>query len=101
MVLRHRKFNPKKVPVELNYLIKKYHLDMRQIKYRSILNIIGIVSAFDISFTSTFIFMFVKNIYLKIIVGLLMLIPLILITFNYIGYYYKKKGMIIDGNKKN
>ena len=101
MVLRHKKFNPKKVPTELNYLIKKYKLDMNKIKYRSILNIIGIVSAFDIAFTSTFLFAYIKNIYIVIIVGIIMLIPLILITFNFIGYYYQKKGMIINGNKKN
>ena len=101
LVIRKREYNPNKVPVELHFLIKKYKLDMGKIKYQSIMNLIGLASAFVIAFTSTFVFRFIKNIYISIIVGAIMLIPLIFITFNFIGTYYKKKGMVKNGNKKN
>jgi len=96
-VFKKQEFNPEKIPVELHFLIKKYKLDMKKIKYKSIMNIIGLVSAFDVSFTATFVFKFIKNIYIAIIVGAIMLIPLIFITFNFIGSYYRKKGMIKNG----
>ena len=101
MVFKKKKYNPKKVPAELKLLIKKYNLDMSSINYKSIMNKIGLVSAFDIAFVSAFVFKFVKNQYLAILVGAIMLIPLILITYGFIGNYYVKKGMIRNGNKKN
>ena len=100
-VFKHKKYNPNKVPVELVFLIKKYKLDMSKIKYQKIMNFIGLISAFDIAFVSTFIFAFVKNLYLSILIGAIMLIPIILITFNFIGTYYVKKGCVLNGNKKN
>ena len=100
-VLKRKKFNIDKIPVELRFLIKKYHLDMSKINYRSIMNMIGLASSFVISFTATFIFKYIKNELLMILIGGLMIIPLIFITFNFIGLYYKKKGCVTNGNKKN
>lgn len=100
-VLKRKKFNVDKIPVELRFLIKKYHLDMTKINYRSIMNMIGLASSFVISFTATFIFKFIKNELLMLLIGGIMIIPLIFITFNFIGLYYRKKGCVINGNKKN
>ena len=100
-IFRRKELNRNKVPVELVYLLKKYHLNLKVINYRSIMQKIALVSAFDIAFTATFVMKFVKNIYLAVLIGALLLIPLILITFNFIGIYYVRKGMVINGNKKN
>ena len=100
-VLKRKKFNVDKIPVELRFLIKRYHLDMSKINYRSIMNMIGLASSFVISFTATFIFKYIKNELLMILIGGIMIIPLIFITFNFIGLYYRKKGCVINGNKKN
>lgn len=100
-VLKRKKFNVDKIPVELRFLIKKYHLDMSKINYRSIMNMIGLASSFVISFTATFIFKYIENELLMILIGGLMIIPLIFITFNFIGLYYRKKGCVTNGNKKN
>ena len=95
-VLKKKKFNKNKVPVELRLLINKYRLDMSKINYR-----IGIVSSFDIAFVATFVFKYIKNEILMFLIGSVMLIPLIVITFSFIGKYYVKKGCVIDGNKEN
>ena len=100
-VVRVKKFNPDKVPVELLFLIKKYHLDMQKVKYQKIMNLIALISAFDIAFTAVFVMKYIKNIYLAIIIGAIIFIPLILITYNFLGVYCIKKGMTINGNKKN
>lgn len=91
----------KRVPVELLLLIKKYKLDIDKINYRSIMNKIALVSAFDIAFIAVFVMKFIENVYLSIIIGGVLFIPLILITYNFIGIYYVRKGMIKNGNKKN
>ena len=98
---KKKKYNKEKVPIELGYLIRKYRLDVNKVNYKKIMNQIGIVSAFDIAFTATFMFMFVKNIYLSIILGAVMIIPLIIISFNILGSIYKKKGLVKNGNKKD
>jgi len=98
---KKKKYNPNKVPLELVFLIKKYRLDISNINYKKIMNTIGLVCAFDISFTSTFMFCFVKNTYLAILVGGIMIIPLIIITFGYVGKFYEKEGRKENGNKKD
>ena len=98
---KKKKYNKDKVPIELVYLIRKYRLDINKVNYKKLMNQIGLVSAFDIAFTATFMFMFVKNIYLSIILGAVMIIPLIIISFNILGSIYKKKGLVKNGNKKD
>ena len=100
-VIRKKKMDKKRVPIELLLLIKKYKLDMDKINYRSIMNKIALVSAFDIAFIAVFVMKFIENVYLSIIIGGVLFIPLILITYNFIGIYYVRKGMIKNGNKKN
>ena len=96
---KKKKYNKNKVPIELGYLIRKYKLDIKKINYKKIMNEIGLISSFDIAFTATFMFIFVKNIYLSIILGIVIIIPLIIITFNILGSIYRKKGLVINGNK--
>ena len=98
---KKKKYNPDKVPQELLYLIRKYKLDMKEINYKKVMNQIGLICAFDIAFTSTFMFMFVKKIYFSILIGAVMLVPLIIITFDLLGRYYLKKGRKENGNKKD
>ena len=44
---------------------------------------------------------FIDNVYLAILLGGVLFIPLIIITYSFIGKYYQKKGLIKDGNKKD
>ncbi len=100
-VLKRKKLDVNKIPVELKLLIKKYRLDMSKINYRGIMNRIALVSSFDIAFVATFIFKFIESVFWAIVVGAIMIVPVILITFNFIGLYYTKKGCVVNGNKKN
>ena len=43
----------------------------------------------------------IENILLQLLVAFVVMIPLILIGYKIVGEYYKKKGMIKDGNKKD
>lgn len=101
-IIRYKEYDEKKGTIEVVFLIKRYKLDMKKIHYRVFLNIIGLVAAFDIAFVSTFITLFIKNIYLSLIIGGIMLVPVIIITFGFVGKYYVKKGFVKnDKHKKN
>ena len=101
VVGKNKKYDSNKVPQELLFLVRKYKLNMKEISYKKIMNQIGLICAFDISFTSTFMFIFVKNVYLSLLIGAIMLVPLIIITFDLLGKYYIRKERRKNGNEKN
>ena len=85
----------KKDPIEISYLIKRYHLDMKKVSYNQLLQIVAIVSSFDIALTVSIIMLF-DNFFLEIICGFISIIVLILGSYHLIYLFYKKKGMIKD-----
>ena len=90
----------KKVPIEVEYLIKKYNIDLKKVNYREFINTISITGSIIIAITVLIIFN-IENLLLQLVVSFVVMIPLILIGFKLIGEYYKKKGMIKDENKRN
>ena len=58
------------------------------------MNKIALVSSFDIAFIAMFVIHFVNNTYLAILLGGVLFIPIIMITYSFIGFYYKKKGLV-------
>lgn len=97
---RNMKKKNDKYSVELIYIINKYKLDLNKINIKKLLRIICIVSSIDISFT-VLVIDIINNIYLQILIGFIFIIPLIIITFGYIGNYYSKKGMIKNEYERN
>lgn len=97
---RKKENNKDKIPVEINYLIKRYNLDMDKINYTKLLYVSYLVASLDMAITMVTISQ-IKNIYLQIIVAFFVMIPLILVTFNSIGNYYIKRGMIKNEHERN
>lgn len=95
IIRKAKRKNSKKRPMEVNYLINKYHVDIKRINYKKLLLIISLVSSLDISILVTIILIF-DSYFIKIVVALLLVIPIIVISYHFIGSYYKKKGMVID-----
>ncbi len=75
---------------EIKFFIRKYDLNMRKTKYRSLLNILTLTNSFIISLETTIV-LYIENYILKIIVCFSTSILLLLIFYNLIGNYYKKK----------
>ena len=110
LLLRGRDTNKKKkkdkdeeekIPTEVELLLYKYNLDMAKMNYKKLLKMIGSVCAFDIAFILTIIFAIpTNNIYIELIVGALLIIPVILISYSILGNYLKKKGMTKDEVRK-
>lgn len=80
-------------PVEIMYLCNKYNLDLEKIKYNQLLQIVAIVSSFDIALSVSVILLF-NNFILEIISGFLSVIVFILISYHLVYLFYKRKGMI-------
>lgn len=85
--------NDKKMPIEVKYLIKKYNLDIKKEAYFQLLQIIAIVSSFDISLIVTLILL-VDGYIFQLLLAIVFAIPIILISYHFVGVFYIRKGMI-------
>ena len=85
-----------KEPLEVLYLKKMYKkLDFKKIPYNQLLQLIALVSSFDISLIVSII-VSIDNFLLGILVGFIGIILIILGSYHLIYLFYKKKGMIIN-----
>ena len=87
-----KKRTKKNQPTEVDFLVKKYNIDLKKVDYNKLILLISITTSLDITIVVTIIAA-VKSFLLAIILGLLLPVPLILISYHVIGFYYKKKGM--------
>ena len=85
----------KKDPVEVRYLTTRYHLDLDKISYPQLLQIVALVSSFDIALIVTLI-MLVDNYLFQLLLAIVLSIPIILVSYHIVGKFYQKKGMSKD-----
>ena len=90
LVRKRDKYDKKKVPVEVQYMVNRYKLDMKNINYRKFLKSISLVGSLDMALAVIIIYN-VNNIILQLLIGFIVLIPLILISFKLLANYYIKK----------
>ena len=90
IVSKAKRRNSKKRPMEVNYLIKKYNIDINKLDYKNLLITISLVSSLDISIIVTVALLF-DNYLLQVIFIFLLVIPVIMISYSFIGKYYKKE----------
>lgn len=82
-----------KDPVEISYLINRYHLDMKKIRYERLLALCAFVSSFDIALIVS-ISSISNNMYIELLIAFISSIVVILISYHLVYIFYKKKGMI-------
>ena len=87
--IRKAKQDKNKLPIEVQYLILCYELDIKKIPYRNFLNTIAIVASFDVALTVTLVSL-IKEIVWQILFGFVFIVPIIVISFTLVGKYYKK-----------
>ena len=93
IVNRAKKKKVKKYPMEVKYLIARYRLDMKKVDYPQLLQIVALVSSFDISLIVTLAS--ILDTYLwQMIVVIILVFPVIFVSYHFVGKFYKKKGMI-------
>lgn len=96
IIKQAKRRNSKKRPAEINYLIYAYKIDIKKLNYQNLLNTISIVSAFDISLIVSIISLVGNMFLLQLVVAVIIVIPIFLISYHFVGIYYRKKGCIKD-----
>ncbi|MBQ2639734.1 MAG: hypothetical protein IJF92_03125 [Bacilli bacterium] len=92
-VVNKAKKNKENRPIEVKYLVNKYKVDLKKANYNQMLQIIALISSLDIALIA-FIVSFFKGINIQILVGVIIVFPTIIISYMFVGNFYKKKGMI-------
>ncbi len=88
--VRKARKNGKKVPVEVQYLLIKYQINLKKIKYKKFVNSVALLGSFDIALVGSIV-MYFENIFFQLLIGFALFIPIILISFQLVGKYYQKK----------
>lgn len=83
---------------EMLFLKRNYHLDYDKLDTKKVANLVALINAFIISFTTVAVCLlnsWISNFYLWLICSMLMaiviLFPLIIILYHLVGTYYNKK----------
>ena len=92
VVRKLKKGRAKKKPIEVRYLEARYHLNLDKKSYKQLLNVVSLVSALDIALIVSIISM-AKSFIIELLLGVCLIIPIILISYHFVGSYYTKKGM--------
>ena len=102
LVRKYKKGKSDKRPVEVTYLLNRYNLNLKKVNYKKLLNIVSLVSSFDIAVVVTVMGLTDNFLFLTLLTGIFFLIGifiniiltiiLILSSYSIVGKIYKKKG---------
>lgn len=91
---KKKEFDQAKYPVEVELFIYKYKIDLKKVNFRKMVKTIGFVCSIDIAFIMTVLnYINTDNTLILLVIGALMVIPVILISYSLLGKYFKKKGL--------
>lgn len=88
-----KKKKEKKELAEIRYLVSKYNLDMKKVNYNQLLQIVALISSFDITIIVTIVAL-VDNYLLSLLMCMLLVIPVVMVSYWLVFKFYKKRGMI-------
>ena len=97
--LSKRKMERYKEPSEILFLKNKFNLDVDKINYNQLLQIVALVSSFDISLVVS-VMSIIDNFVLKLVVGFALIFISLYVSYYLVYLFYKKKGMIKNGKHK-
>ncbi len=81
-------------PSEVELFIYKYKVDIKKVNFRAMLKLIGLTCSIDIAIIVTVVNLIkINNIYIQLGIGILLIVPIILISFGILGKVFKKKGL--------
>ncbi len=101
MAKKQVKFDKKKLPSEIAFVIYRYQLDPESPYYRRFLLSMGVSTAFDLAVAVT-VGSLVDSLFVQVVIGLAILLVLALISYHLIGKHFIRKGMkkkCIDSKK--
>lgn len=100
VIRKKMKYDPNKASTEVKFLIQKFKLDMKKINYYNFMKTIALINALDIALILFWV-SFIDKLNIECIVAIVLMIPVILISYTMFGNYLVKKGLVIDERVKN
>lgn len=99
VIKKDMKYDPNKVGSDLKILLLRYKVDLNKVNYRNLVQVLALVNSLDIALIFFWI-SFIDKINIECIVGFLLMIPIILISYSIVGNYFKMKGLVINDRNK-
>lgn len=91
-IRKKQKLNKKRVPLELNYIISIYKVNIKNINYKKFVWIYNLINTFIITTIYIIIVYLVEHFVLQLIFAMILLLLLTIICYGLLGRYYQKKG---------
>ena len=85
----------KQEPMEVRFLVNKYKIDLKKVNYNKLLQVISCVSALDVAILISIITL-VDSYAIQLVVSIVLVIPIILISYGLVANFYKNMGLIKD-----
>lgn len=89
-VKKIKKFDRKKMPSNVKYLVYKYNIDVVKIGYKSVCKLLTLTDSFIIALLFS-VTKFMDNIYIRLITCCILIFPLFAGMYYLIALYYKRK----------
>lgn len=80
-------------PVEIRFLVYKYGLDLSKVNYNRLLQVVCFTSSLDMAIIVSIIIIVDGYLY-QLLLALVLVIPIVFISYGLVAWFYKKKGMI-------
>ena len=101
VIRKNKKYDPDKATSEVKLLVKKYNVDMKKVNYYSFMKTVALINALDVALVLYWV-TFINKSNIECIVAIVLIIPVILISYAIFGNYLKKKGLVKnERNEKN
>lgn len=90
---RKRLGKEKSEPIEIRLLVYKYKLDLEKVNYNQLLQVVSLTSSFDMALLVSIVVL-VDGYLWQLLLSIVLVTPVILISYGIVARFYKKKGMI-------
>lgn len=95
VIRKKMKYDSNKASAEIKFLVNKFKLDMKKVNYYYLMQSIALINALDIALVMFWV-SFIDKLNIECLVAVILLVPVILISYTLFGNYLVKKGLVID-----
>ena len=92
MIRQYKKLDKKKVPAEVNIILRFNKINLKKINYKKMLLMLTCVTSFIIALNLTVIYKFTKSNVLIVLITVLVSLPIALVAYDLIGKYFAKQS---------
>ena len=94
MIRQHNKLKKKKVPAEVNIILRYHKIDLEKIDYKKMLIMLSCVTSFIIALILTVLYKLTSSNLLIAVITVLVSLPIALVAYDLIGKYFEKQSKL-------